>query len=351
MGVLGVWPVSKFQDIEIIVCKGVQVELLANTTDLNEVASAIRPRTKLVWLEGATDHQLQISDFWSVYDLDCICVVCKGILMPKNLGNTVDLMSFNNAALHPASPFLASHFRKYEKKMICCYFRFRKHTAFSLMIDVLQVWIITKSNPDFHFYQAVYLTMTPGIRLDSSSSSIYKSFLSRITISLTILSLYCQSVTCVLPAALYQSLELEALYHHALSYQIYCWTYGHYIMAAVLAVKKTGSTDNDDSQGISLSDSKKNVFNCHCIKRMTLVSGDGTHFKQGTPEYIGVIFNSALGSGSQTANYNLSHTFIAMVPKCVLLDALPFLISRCSMKWAIDHSYVSQAYNKRNGLK
>lgn len=33
-----------------------------NTTDLDEVASAVGPKTKLVWLESPTNPRIQISD-------------------------------------------------------------------------------------------------------------------------------------------------------------------------------------------------------------------------------------------------------------------------------------------------
>lgn len=51
-------------DIHFLIWKRLFVVLYrrVNTTDLNEVASAIGPWTKLVWLESPTNPRQQISD-------------------------------------------------------------------------------------------------------------------------------------------------------------------------------------------------------------------------------------------------------------------------------------------------
>ncbi|OIW11500.1 hypothetical protein TanjilG_26866 [Lupinus angustifolius] len=45
------------------------LERRVNTSDLNEVASAIGPQTKLVWLESPTNPRLQISDIRKIAEL------------------------------------------------------------------------------------------------------------------------------------------------------------------------------------------------------------------------------------------------------------------------------------------
>ena len=51
----------------------------------------------------------------------------------------------------------------------------------------------------------------------------------------------------------------------------------------------------------------------------------------------------------KTAYYNLSHAFLAMVPKCMPLDTYKFLISRSSFDWAMHIQAL--AFNLRKNLQ
>ncbi|KAK6942191.1 Cys/Met metabolism, pyridoxal phosphate-dependent enzyme [Dillenia turbinata] len=79
---------------QVVPKKGIVVKRV-NTSDLDEVASAIGPRTKLVWLESPTNPRQQISDIRKIAEL----AHAHGALV------LVD----NNIVMHSATKFIAGH--------------------------------------------------------------------------------------------------------------------------------------------------------------------------------------------------------------------------------------------------
>ncbi|RDX96753.1 Cystathionine beta-lyase, chloroplastic, partial [Mucuna pruriens] len=81
-----------------------------NTTDLNEVASAIGPRTKLVWLESPTNPRLQISDIRKIAEMahshGALVLVDNSIMSPV-LSRPLELGA--DIVMHSATKFIAGH--------------------------------------------------------------------------------------------------------------------------------------------------------------------------------------------------------------------------------------------------
>lgn len=94
-----------------------------NTTDLNEVASAIGPWTKLVWLESPTNPRQQISDI-RVSQLLTINYRSRW----RNINNY--LIGDNGNCVHRLSQYA------------CTCIRFRNMGIFIYFIDALQCYIV-----------------------------------------------------------------------------------------------------------------------------------------------------------------------------------------------------------------
>ncbi|KAL9331511.1 hypothetical protein ACSQ67_001121 [Phaseolus vulgaris] len=81
-----------------------------NTTDLNEVASAIGPRTKLVWLESPTNPRLQISDIRKIAEMahshGALVLVDNSIMSPV-LSRPLELGA--DIVMHSATKFIGGH--------------------------------------------------------------------------------------------------------------------------------------------------------------------------------------------------------------------------------------------------
>ncbi|KAL4607552.1 hypothetical protein ACB092_09G183300 [Castanea dentata] len=94
---------------KIIPKKGIVVKRV-NTSDLDEVASAIGPRTKLVWLETPTNPRQQISDIRKIAEMahahGALLMVDNSIMSPvlsKPLTLGADIV------MHSATKFIAGH--------------------------------------------------------------------------------------------------------------------------------------------------------------------------------------------------------------------------------------------------
>ncbi|XP_027924991.1 cystathionine beta-lyase, chloroplastic [Vigna unguiculata] len=81
-----------------------------NTSDLNEVASAIGPRTKLVWLESPTNPRLQISDIRKIAEMahshGALVLVDNSIMSPV-LSWPLELGA--DIVMHSATKFIGGH--------------------------------------------------------------------------------------------------------------------------------------------------------------------------------------------------------------------------------------------------
>ncbi|MED6172298.1 hypothetical protein PIB30_048787 [Stylosanthes scabra] len=81
-----------------------------NTTDLNEVASAIGPRTKLVWLESPTNPRLQIIDIRKIAEIahahGALVLVDNSIMSPV-LSRPLELGA--DIVMHSATKFISGH--------------------------------------------------------------------------------------------------------------------------------------------------------------------------------------------------------------------------------------------------
>ncbi|XP_004514725.1 cystathionine beta-lyase, chloroplastic [Cicer arietinum] len=81
-----------------------------NTCDFNEVASAIGPRTKLVWLESPTNPRLQISDIRKIAEMvhahGALVLVDNSIMSPV-LSQPLELGA--DIVMHSATKFIAGH--------------------------------------------------------------------------------------------------------------------------------------------------------------------------------------------------------------------------------------------------
>ncbi|KAH7853640.1 hypothetical protein Vadar_004973 [Vaccinium darrowii] len=81
-----------------------------NTTDLDEVASTIGPRTKLVWLESPTNPRQQISDIRKIAEIahahGALVLVDNSIMSPV-LSQPLELGA--DIVMHSATKFIAGH--------------------------------------------------------------------------------------------------------------------------------------------------------------------------------------------------------------------------------------------------
>ncbi|KAL2320683.1 hypothetical protein Fmac_029652 [Flemingia macrophylla] len=94
---------------QVIPRTGVVVKRV-NTSDLNEVASAVGPRTKLVWLESPTNPRLQISDIRKISEMahahGALVLVDNSIMSPV-LSQPLELGA--DIVMHSATKFIAGH--------------------------------------------------------------------------------------------------------------------------------------------------------------------------------------------------------------------------------------------------
>lgn len=94
---------------QVIPKTGVVVKRV-NTTDLDEVASAIGPWTKLVWLESPTNPRQQISDIRKIAEMaharGALVLVDNSILSPV-LSQPLELGA--DIVMHSATKFIAGH--------------------------------------------------------------------------------------------------------------------------------------------------------------------------------------------------------------------------------------------------
>lgn len=94
---------------QVIPRKGVAVKRV-NMADLDEVASAVGPLTKLVWLESPTNPRLQISDIRKIVDIahahDALVLVDNSIMSPV-LSRPLELGA--DIVMHSATKFIAGH--------------------------------------------------------------------------------------------------------------------------------------------------------------------------------------------------------------------------------------------------
>lgn len=94
---------------QVIPGKGIVVKRV-NMTHLNEVASAVGPLTKLVWLESPTNPRLQISDIRKIADIahaqGALLLVDNSIMSPV-LSRPLELGA--DIVMHSATKFIAGH--------------------------------------------------------------------------------------------------------------------------------------------------------------------------------------------------------------------------------------------------
>ncbi|XP_058205279.1 cystathionine beta-lyase, chloroplastic isoform X4 [Rhododendron vialii] len=94
---------------QVIPKTGVMVKRI-NTTDLDEVASAIGPCTKLVWLESPTNPRQQISDIRKIAEIahayGALVLVDNSIMSPV-LSQPLELGA--DIVMHSATKFIAGH--------------------------------------------------------------------------------------------------------------------------------------------------------------------------------------------------------------------------------------------------
>ncbi|KAI8562440.1 hypothetical protein RHMOL_Rhmol03G0037900 [Rhododendron molle] len=94
---------------QVIPKTGVMVKRI-NTTDLDEVASAIGPRTKLVWLESPTNPRQQISDIRKIAEIahaHAALVLVDNSIMSPVLSQPLELGA--DIVMHSATKFIAGH--------------------------------------------------------------------------------------------------------------------------------------------------------------------------------------------------------------------------------------------------
>ncbi|XP_023518644.1 cystathionine beta-lyase, chloroplastic isoform X2 [Cucurbita pepo subsp. pepo] len=94
---------------QVIPKRGILVKRV-NTSDLDEVSSAIGPLTKLVWLESPTNPRLQISDIRKIATMahkhGALVLVDNSILSPV-LSQPLELGA--DIVMHSATKFIAGH--------------------------------------------------------------------------------------------------------------------------------------------------------------------------------------------------------------------------------------------------
>ncbi|KAG2324895.1 hypothetical protein Bca52824_007623 [Brassica carinata] len=93
-----------------VVPRSVVVVKRVNTTNLEEVAAAIGPRTKLVWLESPTNPRQQISDIRKIAEMahaqGALLLVDNSIMSPV-LSQPLELGA--DIVMHSATKFIAGH--------------------------------------------------------------------------------------------------------------------------------------------------------------------------------------------------------------------------------------------------
>lgn len=94
---------------QVVPRSGVLVKRV-NTCDLNEVASALGPRTKLVWLESPTNPRIQISDIRRIAEMahahGALVLVDNSIMSPV-LSQPLELGA--DIVMHSATKFISGH--------------------------------------------------------------------------------------------------------------------------------------------------------------------------------------------------------------------------------------------------
>ncbi|KAJ9548073.1 hypothetical protein OSB04_020616 [Centaurea solstitialis] len=89
-----------------------------DTTNLDEVAAAVGPQTKLVWLESPTNPRIQISDIRKIAEIahanDALLLVDNSIMSPVlsrplELGAATVSAVFIDIVMHSATKFIAGH--------------------------------------------------------------------------------------------------------------------------------------------------------------------------------------------------------------------------------------------------
>lgn len=94
---------------QVVPRNGVVVKRV-NTCDLNEVASAMGPSTKLVWLESPTNPRLQISDIHKIAEIahanGALVLVDNSIMSPV-LSQPLELGA--DIVMHSATKFISGH--------------------------------------------------------------------------------------------------------------------------------------------------------------------------------------------------------------------------------------------------
>ncbi|KAL4571716.1 hypothetical protein LXL04_018481 [Taraxacum kok-saghyz] len=94
---------------QIVPRTGVTVKRV-DTTNLDEVAAAVSPKTKLVWLESPTNPRIQISDIRKIAEIahanDALVLVDNSIMSPV-LSRPLELGA--DIVMHSATKFIAGH--------------------------------------------------------------------------------------------------------------------------------------------------------------------------------------------------------------------------------------------------
>ncbi|KAI7728070.1 hypothetical protein M8C21_030619, partial [Ambrosia artemisiifolia] len=94
---------------QVVPRTGVMVKR-ADTTNLDEVAAAIGPQTKLVWLESPTNPRIQISDIRKIAEIahanNALVLVDNSIMSPV-LSRPLELGA--DIVMHSATKFIAGH--------------------------------------------------------------------------------------------------------------------------------------------------------------------------------------------------------------------------------------------------
>ncbi|KAG1328054.1 hypothetical protein COCNU_01G019880 [Cocos nucifera] len=94
---------------QVVPKKGVIVKRV-NTSDLSEVASAVGPRTKLVWLESPTNPRQQITDIRKISEIAHSCgalVMVDNSIMSPVLSQPIELGA--DIVMHSATKFISGH--------------------------------------------------------------------------------------------------------------------------------------------------------------------------------------------------------------------------------------------------
>ncbi|MCL7045923.1 hypothetical protein MKW94_020834 [Papaver nudicaule] len=95
---------------QVLPARGVVVKLRVDMTDLSEVAAAIGPWTKLVWLETPTNPRLQISDIRKITEIahaHGAIVLVDNSMMSSVLSQPLELGA--DVVMHSATKFISGH--------------------------------------------------------------------------------------------------------------------------------------------------------------------------------------------------------------------------------------------------